>query len=60
MFNGNIICEGATAGWAAGHLRSCFSAVFFGGAEGVALVSFWLVAVEAQKHFEIKRINASY
>lgn len=60
MFNGNIICGGATAGAGAGHLCSCFSAVFFGGAEGVALVSFWLVAVEAHKYFEIKRIYASY
>lgn len=53
MFNGNIICEGATAGWVPGHLCSRFSGAFFGGAEGVALVSFWLVAVEAHKDFEI-------
>lgn len=52
MFNGNIICEGATAGWVAAHLCSCFSAVFFESAEGVALVSFWLVAVETQTDFK--------
>lgn len=44
----------------AGHLCSCFSDVLLGGADGVALVSFWLVAVETHKHSEIKRIGTRY
>lgn len=43
MFTGNIICEGAKVGCAAGRLGS-FSAVVFGSAAELGLVSFCLVA----------------
>lgn len=58
MLRGNIIREGANVGGAAGPLGSV-SAVFFGGATGLGLVSFWLVAGGAHSNLEREKINTS-